>query len=78
MDGYAINSSIGKCVNSTIANCNLLEKTICSQCHRGYRLSSSGATCLVNCRLRSCIKCSEGPCTSCKTGYTLNNLTING
>ncbi len=76
-DGYAINTTTGKCVNSSITNCNKFISTQCLQCRPGYKISSSLTRCNVYCFVKNCNKCSGGPCTECKAGFTLITTAIN-
>ncbi len=76
-DGFAINSTTGKCATSTITNCNKLERGLCLQCKPGYKLSSSRGACNVYCNVKSCNKCTNGPCTECKLGFTLITSIVN-
>lgn len=78
VDGFAINATTGKCVNSAIAFCNKLSKGLCSQCKPGYKLSSSRGACNIYCSVNNCNKCINGPCTECKLGFSLINTTVNG
>ena len=71
-----MNGTTGKCVNATIANCNLLSSGICNQCKPGYRLSSSRNSCNSFCSVKNCDKCPNGPCNLCKPGFSLISVSV--
>lgn len=77
-DGYALNATTGKCVVSTIANCNKLDKGLCFQCKPGYKTTLSRGSCSIYCSVNNCNKCPNGPCAECKIGFSLVNTTVNG
>lgn len=48
------------------------------QCKPGYRLNPASYTCSIYCSVKNCIKCTLGPCTSCKTGFSVKTVAVSG
>ncbi len=76
-DGYALNATTGKCVTSTILNCNKLDNSLCKQCKPGYKVTEANTSCNASCITRNCNRCTSGTCTSCIPGFNLTTGIVN-